>query len=186
MKVRKFYSGLGELIQTQQVGLTLDLGTNQSVVVDQKYDAAGRLWKQTVPYATSYEAGFHTPTWTQAVTLSEYDVLGRAVQTNATDGTPTSTSYAHTADHRAEVSRDPVQGCEPYELLLHGCLGADGADGSAGGAGVDYAYNAAGQLTAVDYGGAVSSFTYNYAGMKTSMNDADMGLWHTDTIRGGC
>ena len=42
---------------------------------------------------------------------------------------------------------------------------------------MDYAYNAAGQLTAVDYGGAVSSFTYNYAGMKTSMNDADMGLW---------
>ena len=30
VKVRKFYSGLGQLIQTQQVGLTLDVGTNKS------------------------------------------------------------------------------------------------------------------------------------------------------------
>ena len=40
-----------------------------------------------------------------------------------------------------------------------------------------YEYDAAGQLVAVDYGGAESSFGYNYAGMKTSMDDADMGFW---------
>lgn len=180
--VRKFYNGLGQLIQTQSVGVKLESATLQDIFVDYTYNAAGQMWKQSMPYnLNTGGSGYHPPSG-QDFTQTTYDVLGRSVLATATDGTTTQTTYAITntltsAAPLAETCVIPAGDETRKSCSYANAWGQTVKVDAPLGPGVDYEYDAAGQLITVTYGTAVSTFDYNHAGMKTSMDDADMGAW---------
>jgi RHS repeat-associated protein len=110
LTVRKYYDGLGALIQTQQVGAVLadnacstDADANPDtcrVVIDQetKYatvtgfpNQVKRTW-QTAPYAVAVADGYIAPTWPNK-TETVYDEQGRTVRVNHPDTTYEQTKY---------------------------------------------------------------------------------------------
>jgi len=118
LTVRKFYNGLGELVQTQQVGAVLednacstDTDTNSdtcTVVVDQKMEYVNGEKKafQAAAYAVTASSGYITPptTWVN-VTETTYDTLGRVVKTLHPDGTFEQAQYSMTTINLLGTSR---------------------------------------------------------------------------------
>jgi hypothetical protein len=109
MKIRKFYDGLGRLVQSQAAGAALDVGT-RDIVVNSWYDAYGNLVEQSVPYAVTTGSGYRTPDLGQASTLTGYDVLGRPRLVTATDGSfPATYTYLDGAHRHAVTHLNGVQ-----------------------------------------------------------------------------
>jgi RHS repeat-associated protein len=176
LKVRKFYNGLGQLIQTQQVEATI-LANLKNIVVDTTYDDAGRVRRQSVPYAVSVSSGYFTPE-SQPYTETLYDVLGRPLSVTAPDGE--TQTYAYTDVYENQKPRLKTSATNARNKTTDSYTDAFGqtikVDAPAG-ADVSYTYDALGRLLSAAYGGAVTSLAYDLGGRKTQMSDADMGVW---------
>ncbi len=168
-KLRKYYNGLGQLLQTQVIGATVS-GVVKDIRTDTFYDALGQVTKQTVPYATTTGGYFSDRSKSEAFTHTSYDVLGRATLVTAPDGADTTYTYLdletrvtddlnNTTRNLMDIWGRTVQVIPPTNPS------------------VTYTYDALDRLLTANYGGAVTSLSYDYAGRKLSMNDPDMGAW---------
>ena len=95
---RKFYNGLGQLIQSQTMGAQVwDTSSGMEVsctlLQDAWYDAYGEVIKQSAPYSSTITSGYITPNLNMPATLTSYDALGRIVQATAPDNTQTQYTY---------------------------------------------------------------------------------------------
>ncbi len=182
MSVRKFYNGLGQLIQAQSANAELASGA-RDVVVDTYYDAAGRAYRQSVPYEVVTGSGFHTQDAGQAYTQTAYDALGRATSVTGPDLSAQTTSYAI-----------PYNGGQPYyetcvtdpasrtTCSRQDAWGRTTEVHPPAGPWTQYAYTEQDLLMYVyqkDGSTTFATTTLNYdrAGRKTSMSDPDMGAW---------
>ncbi|MBN1427227.1 MAG: hypothetical protein JXB07_02505 [Anaerolineae bacterium] len=181
---RKFYNGLGQLIQAQttRVNVGADL---QDVIVDYQYDDNGRLIKQTVPYAigawTSWGSS-PTPWRGQAidgheVTTTSYDDLGRPEQVTAPDLTVTGYEYG---DLYTTVTDPRGTHTTSYSDIWGRTTLVEALEG----ANVRYHYDVADRLVRVDQLSTgplakmiTTTLSYDLAGRKIEMNDPDMGVW---------
>ena len=170
--VAKFYNGLGQLLQTQQLGVEVE-GAVTNVLVDYEYDDMGRPVRQSTPYMVASLSGYYTgaiPSGTY-YTETAYDFLGRTTvvtttdlttQTFAYDGLVTSTTDG---EGNTTTTTNDIRG---RTVLVEAALGPD----------VSYQYNDADLLTTVVKGGTITTtLTYDYAGRKLTMDDPDMGEW---------
>jgi RHS repeat-associated protein len=197
--VRKFYNGLGELIQTQQVGVEVAdaacSGTNCAVIVDQKseYVSGVKTTSQTAPYAAAIPSGYVAPTWPAAATTkTTYDILGRPLMVKApgqTDTTSQRMSYglvipAANVIWQQTITKDPKNNVtESWKDIWGRTTQVKAADGPV----LAYTYDVADRLTAVEQRDrsnntllATTSLVYDVAGRKTQMTDPDMGVWKYD------
>ncbi|MFZ2095400.1 MAG: RHS repeat-associated core domain-containing protein [Anaerolineales bacterium] len=176
--IRKYYNGIGQLLQSQVVGATIGMQT-RDILTDTFYDAGGRVSKQTVPYDVATGSNYHTRNSGIAHTETTYDILGRISTTLATDEAPTSYSYwdgyvsnvpylyTQVTDPRNNITitRSDIWG---RTIKVDPLTGPD----------VDYTYDAADRLHTTTRGGSVITLTYDFGGRKTDMDDPDMGVWH--------
>jgi RHS repeat-associated protein len=173
--VRKYYNGLGQLIQTQIVGAEVD-GAILDILTDNFYDAAGRLYRQSAPYTVTTGGTYHVRALGQPYTLTTFDVLSRPLTVTAPDGNGSTFTYSVDANKGyAVTAMEDANGnttTSYTDVWGHVVEVIPPA-----GPGVLYTYDGAGQLTEVTYGGAETYLAYDYAGRKTSMNDPDMGEW---------
>jgi RHS repeat-associated protein len=167
--LRRFYNGLGQLIQTQFASAELDQGISD-VLTDSWYDAYGRITRQSVPYAVSPGSSYRTPDTGQPYTLTEYDILGRATRVISPDSTETLYDY----DDLARTATDALGRATTDNLDVWGrsVQVSPSLPPSA-----SYTYDVLDRLTQVTYGSAVTLITYDNAGRKLEMTDADMGHW---------
>ncbi len=173
---RKYYNGLGQLIQSQTIGATLFEGTNpQDVITDFSYDAYGRLRQQSVPYAVTSGTGYRTPQ-TQPSTQTVYDVLGRTTVITATDNTHTTFAYSITAV-AGQAQTAQTDALNHTTTSLSDSLGRTKQVNPPTGPGVIYDYDTLDRLTQATRGGATTSLSYDLGGRKTQMTDPDMGTW---------
>jgi RHS repeat-associated protein len=199
---RKFFDGRGRLIQQQTAKAKLadnacstDSGVDPDdcdIVIDTWVSGDGLEQRQSVPYALSYwysgkpnepnpyrgqriEPGEASPV---PYTTTRLDLLGRAVQVAAPDGTITQTSYAILV----EASGPYQQTCTTDANNNTTCTRTDSRGRTVEvdppeGPGVAYTYDSADRLKTATMGGAETELWYDYAGRKTKMDDADMGFW---------
>src|SRR3990170_997223 len=137
--IRKFYDGLGRLIQTQTAGAVLSTGT-KDVIVDTWYDAYGRVVEQSVPYAVTTGSNYRDPDESKPSTQTTYDILGRPLLVTATDGNTIRYTYTETQttveDARQNITIRQLDVWGRTDLVT-----------PAAGPSVDYVYNEADQLT---------------------------------------
>jgi RHS repeat-associated protein len=189
--VRKFYNGLGELIQTQQVGVKVDdaacSAATCTVVVDQKVEYINGVKKssQTAPYAIATSSGYATPTW-QNVTVTTSDVLGRSTKietpTDQVDLTSTRMMYSIAGSLFKTTTWDPKNNATKSWKDVWGRVAqVTAADGPV----LVYNYDIADRLTSIEQHDrvnynllATTSLTYDIAGRKIQMTDPDMGVWN--------
>ena len=192
---RKFYNGLGQLIQVQTPSAVVvdnacstdsdTLPDTCDLVVDTKFDAYGNAIQQTVPYAIQAWYSGLTPTpyrdqqLSQLKTVSTYDALGHVLTVLAPDGTyPTRNTYSFQImvlpDTPGVLPKTDVKDARNYTTSsLADVWGRTVQVTPPTGPGVKYTYNALDQLTNVNYGGAFSTFTYDFLGRK--FNDERSG-----------
>jgi RHS repeat-associated protein len=187
LKVRKFYNGLGQLIQTQTVGATLATCFDCNIITNYTYNNVGKLASQSVPYGVVNTPGYSPPV-TQPVTQTAYDILGRTLSVTAPDGTTQTIAYS-----LGKVSANP----DVYALttavkdaLNHTTIsytdvwGRTARAAPPSGPQTGYSYDQLDRLTIVnrlDGSGGINlqltQISYDSAGRKTGMADADMGSW---------
>src|SRR6185295_7505373 len=89
--IRKFYDGIGRLIQNRIYNAEVN-GQGVLAIVNYAHDAYGRVTKQTTPFTlplgTAYSADFSHP-----FTTTAYDVLGRPTNITAPNGNHVSYGY---------------------------------------------------------------------------------------------
>jgi RHS repeat-associated protein len=186
IRISHFYNGLGQEIQTQNVGTMVDNGSGgqvrKTVVTDHYYDAFGRLVQQSIPYETSYlsapgyfgDAAGETQTSIMAAT-TRYDVFDRVVRTIAANNNETSITYADlmtTFTDANEVSTVTKYDIWGQVIEVDEAIGPD----------INYTYDVRGLLTNVQRvsGSTIASevnITYDTLGRKTGLDDPDMGEW---------
>jgi len=177
--VRKFYDGLGRLVQTQNIVSDSSGAPIETIVSDQAYDAYGRVVRQSIPYSIAPISGKATPDLNQAATQTQYDLLGRPVAITAPNGIVTTSDY--------DIVSVPSLGWV-YATTVTDAKGAvttqyKDAQGNlvrvvpAEGPGVEYVYDDSNRLSSAIYGGNSTTLTYDLAGRKLTMDDPDMGLW---------
>lgn len=187
-RLRKFYDGLGRMIQTQTAGAVLATGT-RDVVTDMAYNGYGQIIQQTVPYEITPGSGFHNQELNQAHTETEYDLLGRARIQTATDGSVTEYQYSIVQ----VTGLGWVQQTVTRDALMHETTTLADAWGRSvktladgGSQWVKYAYDTKDQLIQVTESGITPTvqLTYDLGGRKTQMVDPDMGMWtyHYDAL----
>jgi YD repeat-containing protein len=76
--VRKYYNGIGQLLQTQVVGATIGI-YSRDILTDTFYDSGGRVYRQTVPYDVQTSYYYHPRSTSVAYTEANYDMLGRTL-----------------------------------------------------------------------------------------------------------
>ncbi len=175
--IRKYYTGIGQLIQTQVVGATVG-GLTKDILTDTWYDAGGRVYQQSVPYdvATGYTYGGRSNT--DAYTLTTYDILGRVKSSVAPDGSTLSYDYWDGYVNEAPFFYSSVTNARGYTTTTRSdLLGKVVQVTPPTGPAVSYTYDAAGNLLTTARGGANTSLSYDLAGRKTEMTDPDMGHW---------
>ena len=185
--VRKYYDGLGQLVQTQQAGVLLDNAcssdgdTNPNscdVVSDTWYDAYGQAVRQSVPYTATMSSDYHTPRPSRPETLTAYDILGRTLVITNTDNTMQTFGYSDTLLSGVPYLEAKATDAKGNATLSRGDLWGRAARViPASGPGVAYGYDAAGRLITTTYGTAETFLDYDLAGRKKSMDDPDMGVW---------
>lgn len=184
--VRKFYDGMGRVVQDRKVNVEVN-GQTFQLVVNSEYDAYGRVIRQTVPFTrpvgTLYSADFSEP-----YTTTTYDVLGRPKTITAPNGNQISYSYngltSTVTDAKGYVNSTET---DRWGRVIK----VTPPTGPA----VGYVYDAKDQLTkairstladvntclANPTTGCPASKTvsiqYDEAGRKVSMTDPDMGTW---------
>ena len=177
-KVRKYYNGLGQLLQTQ-TDAELS-GTLKTVVNDVYYDAMGRAYMQAVPYSVTLTNGaFTTPSSNPATyTLTTYDAIGRTYQVIAPDGTIQTSTYTIQAESTVPYNvMSSTNGRGNTTVSWSDALGRAYKVVPPTGPGVTYTYDAADRLISAQYGPYTTTLTYDIAGRKLAMDDPDMGYW---------
>jgi RHS repeat-associated protein len=167
---RKFYDGLGRLIQEQTAGAVLSSGT-KDIVTNRWYDAYGSLVRQSVPYEVSTgSSAYRAPDTSQPSTSTIYDPLERPTLVTATDGTMIGFTYfdleTKVVDQRSKDTR-----------YIKDDWGRTTSVVPPTGPSVSYTFDAMDRLIKVVRGGATTTLTYDFAGRKLTMNDPDMGAW---------
>ena len=176
--VRKFYDGMGRLVQTQKVNIEVDGVAGQDIVIDTTYDKYGRVKTQSVPYAVSTGTGYLDPESEHPQTFTNYDILGRPLLVEAPDETTQSFSYATELIDEIVLSKTTTTDANGHVAVQYkDALGQLVASQPATGPSVTYEYDPKGQLVEANYGPATTTLNYDLAGRKTSMTDADMGAW---------
>jgi RHS repeat-associated protein len=166
--VRKYYNGLGQLIQSQTIGANIE-GVTRDVIVDYVYDDYGRLYRRSVPYDVATGSGYRTPQ-SDDKTQYTYDILGRTLVVTATDDSTQTYAYD---DLQVEVTDANNNTTTNLSDVWGRTVEVDPPTGPS----VTYTYDALDRLVETDYGDAISTIAYDYAGRKTEMDDADMGEW---------
>jgi RHS repeat-associated protein len=176
--VRKFYNGLGQLLQVQNLGLTV-FGTVTNVMVDYEYDDLGRLISESVPYPIGPLSGYFygpAPTGT-GFTQTTFDSLGRVTLKTAPDGNTLVFAYddllTSITDARSNIVTT-ISDIWGRTIQVDVPAGPD----------IFYEYTANNLLTKVIKGASLTdpnrietTMTYDYAGRKLAMDDPDMGAW---------
>ena len=183
MQYERFYSGLGELIQSQTYGAELDEGV-KNVVADTKFDKLGRAVWQTVPYTYSGVVSYRAPTFSQPYTLTEYDTYGRVIRVTEPNGNQTQTSYDINREVDSTSWRLYVSQTDPKNNTTSTVYDTRGRVVKVippTGPKMEYAYDTLSRLINVTKGEdpyqSETHVNYDYAGRKTSMSDPDMGNW---------
>jgi YD repeat-containing protein len=181
--IRKFYTSLGQLIQTQQVGAEVN-GVLKDILTDYYYDSAGRMFRQSAPYAVATGSQvFIGRDLNQPYSLTTFDVLGRPLTVTAPDGTPTAYTYPASAANPEYNETRLTDANGNTTASFTNAWGQTVAVVPPTGPGVSYEYYATGQLFKVTYGANAedeaieTTLFYDLAGRKTSMDDPDMGEW---------
>jgi RHS repeat-associated protein len=177
-KVRKFYNGLGQLIQSQTAGANVD-NLTQDILVDIWYDGYGNVVRESVPYSVTANSILNgNRSLTISASQTTYDILGRRRIITAPDNstqvftyTTSSTDYpilgeTQQKDARGNISRTFMDVWGRTQLVIPPT-----------GPTVDYEYDQLDQLTTVSRGGANTTLSYDNAGRKIGMSDPDMGIW---------
>jgi YD repeat-containing protein len=96
--VRKYYDGLGRVIQQQTTNVEVNGGAAlKDVAVDYVYDGYGRVVKQSLPYAITHNTGYFTHSTTgYYYTKTTYDALGRTLSVKAPNNTKADDDTADT------------------------------------------------------------------------------------------
>ncbi|MCP4125690.1 MAG: hypothetical protein GY753_01345, partial [Gammaproteobacteria bacterium] len=187
-----YHNGLGQALQTQ-VEADLSGVSGQHTVVDNDYDAMGRLEWQSIPYAiTPLDESYHTPQ-TQPKTEYEYDSLGRAIAVTHTDNSSTRICYNNTQmatiapNGRLSLSERDSLGRLISAKQFEGDYSSTPCDAlnwqASAYAEATYAYDVFDRVRDVwgpDANGDAALHTqidYDALGRKTAMNDPDMGSW---------
>lgn len=136
LTVRKYYDGVGRLLQTQTAGAVLndnacssDSDTSEDtcdILVNIFYDSPGgwpRL--QTVPYASPVSSGFvnrtapnaNQPYLSRPYIETQYDTMGRVTKVVGTDYTET--NYAYDVDAAAQTTLTTVTDANENTTVTH-------------------------------------------------------------------
>jgi RHS repeat-associated protein len=175
--IRKYYNGIGQLLQTQTVGATIGSQT-KDLLADTFYDAGGRVSKQTVPYEVATGFYFHQQNGDAAATQSTYDVLGRILTNRATDGSMTYYYYSHIYSDNIPYLSTTVTNPRNYDITtLSDVWGRVVQIIPSTSPSVSYTYDEADRLTDIMRGGLPTTIRYDFGGRKISMVDPDMGEW---------
>jgi YD repeat-containing protein len=182
--VRRFYNGLGQLLQEQVANAQVNGGA-YDVAVDNAYNAYGQRVQETRPYLlavwTSSAGGtpYRGQNFTNPKTVTSYDGFGRVTRVQS----PTSAEYtAYSYPDDLQVRR--CDGLNHCTLTLSDVWGRVAEVRSPAEPWLRYAYDAADQLLAVEQrtggGGALfatTTMSYDLAGRKIAMSDPDLGNW---------
>jgi RHS repeat-associated protein len=181
---RRFYDGLGNLIQTQTPGAQLadnacstDADANPDrcdLVSDSAFDAYGRVTKQTVPYPiTAWYTGlsptpYHEQELNKPATTTSYDILGRPLTVTATDATTTRYTYNLLSTTVKDANNHTtVNTLDEW--------GRTTAVTPPAGPAVSYEYDVADRLTKATRSGFASQTIYDLAGRQIQTSDPDLG-----------
>ncbi|HUM68465.1 MAG TPA: SpvB/TcaC N-terminal domain-containing protein [Chloroflexota bacterium] len=201
-ETEQFYNGLGQLIQTSQVGANVDGAGVRDLVTLAGYDALGRQTCQSVVYDMAHNSGYQTGAacTAQPHTATHYSERGRVNQVTYPDNTATTITYRIPGNWSGMVGRGlqqdyivnakndvTVNSYDAFGRLDWVGQKDDGGPCSALHVTL-YDYNTVGNLEQVTRGGQVcgdnytpgtvlTTMTYDGAGRKTSMTDPDMGYW---------
>ena len=187
--IRKYYGGLGTLLETQVLGAELSTGLQDVVVSSwQGYALEGgqvrAVQEQSVPYAIPAGNGFRG--WDYVIDNSYahshtvLDELGRPVTVTAPDGTAAEYSYDLYPNPINSIlqARITVTDAENHTTVSYTDIwGRTALVDAPDGPGVDYTYDVSDRLVEVTYGIATTMLQYDLAGRKLSMDDPDMGYW---------
>ncbi|HPN56603.1 MAG TPA: toxin TcdB middle/N-terminal domain-containing protein, partial [Candidatus Omnitrophota bacterium] len=185
LDVVEAYDGLGRLAQTKKPSATV----GQYIVSGQtEYNSQGLPEKQYVPKFTNF--GFNeidTINPETPHTTSEYDAMGRLVQSTNPDGTYASVAYDDwTVSGTDENGHMQKSYFDAYSRLVkkEEYMGADGRSPDYLQAGYSlyatthYAYDSEGNLVETrDHYNNTTTIQYDELGRKVSMDDPDMGYW---------
>lgn len=188
--VRKYYDGLGRLIQTQSLGVEISgsancdqLGELCHVYTAFAFDSAGRPFRQSLPWDEAVTVtGYQAPVWTgqDAIEFTEitYDSLGRPLETTAPDLETILSSYGYASSTSPWAMATTVTDAEGnYSTSYVDHWGRVVEADPEIGPGIEYTYTPLGQLETVEKGSATTTIVYDMAGRKLSMSDPDMGEW---------
>ncbi len=170
MQKARFYSGLGQLIQTQTLNANVNGSTTNVVDSTIFYDAYGRVTSQKMP--STYEGAYRYSVESELEnsTQTSYDILGRVTSVVQPNGSTQLTSYdGLTVTTTDANNQNTVTTYDEWGQVV-AVNAADGPD-------LTYTYNTAGMLTDVYKGTLHTQMVYDLAGRKTIMSDPDMGTW---------
>ncbi|WP_297640229.1 hypothetical protein [Caldilinea sp.] len=182
--VRKFYNGLGQLLQVQTANAQV-YGGAHDVAVDYAYNAYGQRTQETKPYllAVWTPAAGGTPYrgqyFNQPKTVTSYDGFGRVSKVQS----PTA-SEAVTVTYPADLQVRQCNGRNQCTLTLYDVWGRVVEVRPPAEPWLRYVYDEADRLVRVEQrtgGGAAlfaaTTMSYDLAGRKTAMSDPDLGSW---------
>ena len=92
---RKYYNGLGQLLQTEAMGASVN-GVTRDILADIYYDTSGRVVSQSVPYDMPVSSSYQGREPEMPATFTAYDALDRVVEITAPDETQTTYAYQNT------------------------------------------------------------------------------------------
>jgi RHS repeat-associated protein len=171
-RYRKFYNGLGQLIQSQ-IGSAEIGGVARDVIVDYWYDDYGRVIRQSVPYDVTTGSVYSTRDESRANTRTDYDILGRTAVITATDGTEQHYGYNDLQVWVTDPRNPDWKTYTDFDVWGR-TIRVEAPAGPA----IEYGYDPLDQLTVVTQTATITtSLTYDLAGRKTEMSDPDMGHW---------
>jgi YD repeat-containing protein len=173
MQFVRYYSGIGQQLQTQTIGAETNTGI-VNIVVDSIFDTLGRQIKQSKPYSYSGSAQYQVQNESNVGTTTAFDILGRPVAVSEPNGTSVTTVY-----DELQISRtDPKNNTTTTEMNLWGQVTSVTP---ASGPILRYQYDKLNKLTSVIKGtnnsATTTTISYNLAGQKLGMIDPDMGNW---------
>lgn len=190
---RTFYDGLGRVVQTRRLDVSIADSSDTVVWQDTEYDALGRVICQTTPQiAAGSPPDYQTiecDSANYAPTMTEYDALSRASAVTAPDGSQTHYYYGIGDD---ETPGTNYQRTSVVDANGHAITNGTNALGQliyvqeyegnnspyTPYAQTTYGYDVQGNLTDVwDADNNQTEITYDALGRKTSMDDPDMGDW---------
>ena len=183
--VRKFYDGLGRLVEQQVVGAALEgeaCREDCTVVQDRLYDTAGRPWKESIPWVVGGDPGGYVTPGGQSghYTETQYDSRGRVSAVIAPNGLAVTTTYGFGGaagrfwSQQAQEDSWTRSYIDPWGRVVEVRTPAAPF--------LFYAYDAANRRTAVIQGESpesdlVTTSVYDIGGRLRQYSDPDRGTW---------